>query len=374
MRTRYVWPAVRPLAAFTTAALMVLAAAAGSASAQAPSVREQKTPAAAFMTSYTIGTRVERLDQFFLAWAEDRGSGSNIYGKLLFNNGLPKGGPERQGVEVIRQRTGGPGTTDPPGERADPDLVWNQATGELLMVYSEFMGDPDGWDIYAVRLSPNGYSRSNPRKIVGGPGDQQRPDVALLGADGRSTSDDYIVVYDDNTRDLDEIWATRLRSNSIPNGKPYMLYAGETWNATDPTTNGSVVAWVDDRGADTDLYAVRLRNGLPIGDDYRLAGTDDDDLSPNFGTGSLVWNTFDPATGTDIQGIQVYGNDRARGRTIGIVVPAANQSWPVIANDLLIWADDRVGNFDLWALRTVNVRRRGNEFPLIMDKGTVLPD
>lgn len=349
------------------AALGFVATSGPSAHAQSP-VREQRTPAAAWMTNPAAANASEALDTYFVAWIEDRGAGADVFGRQLFANGLPKGGPEKQGIQVIRETRSGPGSAEPPGERADPDLVWNATNLELVLVYSEFTGDPDGWDIFAVRLSPAGYSKGSPRKIVGGPGDQRRPDIALLSDGSGSSGDDFIVVYDDNTRDLDEVWAVRLRSNTIAKGAPMLLYAGETWNASDPTTNGSVVAWVDDRGADTDIFAIRMRNGLPNGTDYRLAGTEDDDVNPNFGTGSLVWNTFDPATGDDIVGVQVYSNARTRGPTLGIVVPAANQSWPVMANELVIWSDDRIGNYDLYALRTVNVRRIGREFPIQVDK------
>ncbi len=352
---------------FALVGLMIAASSSPAVLAQS-TVREQKLPAAAWMTNPSAANASEELDTFFVAWIEDRGAGGDVFGRQLFANGLPKGGPDKQGIQVIREARSGPGSADPPGERANPDLVWNPTTLELVLVYSEFTGEIDGWDIFSVRLSPAGYSKGNPRKVVGGPGDQQRPDIAILSDSSGSSGDDYIVVYDDNTRDLDEVWAARLRSNTIAKGGPFMLYAGETWNASDPTTSGSVVAWVDDRGADTELYAIRLRNGLPNGTDYRLAGTEDDDVNPNFGTGSLVWNTFDPATGDDIVGVQVYTNDRTRGPTLGIVVPAANQSWPVIANDLVIWSDDRVGNYDLYAMRTVNIRRLGREFPIQVDR------
>lgn len=352
--------------AVTVAAVLAVSSGAPAHAQSGP--REQRTPAIAWMTNPSAANASEELDTYFVAWIEDRGAGADVFGRQLFANGLPKGGPEKQGIQVIRETRSGPGSSDPPGERANPDLVWNATALELVLVYSEFTGEADGWDIFSVRLSPAGYSKGNPRKIVGGPGDQQRPDIALLDGSSGSGNDDFIVVYDDNTRDLDEIWAVRLRSNTIPKGEPFRLFAGETWNASDPTTSGGVVAWVDDRGPDTEIYAIRLRNGLPNGTDYRLAGTEDDDVNPNFGSGGLVWNTFDPATGDDIVGVQVYDNDRTRGPTIGIVVPAANQSWPVIANGLVIWSDDRVGNYDLYAMRTVNIRRLGREFPIQVDR------
>ena len=348
------------------AALTIGALSASTASAQQP--REQRTPSLVWMTNPQARNQAERIDSYYMAWVEDRGSGADIYGKRLFRNGLAQGGPQKSGVQVVRKLSG-PGRNNPPGERADPDMVYNAARQEIFMVFSEYKGEPNGWDVFGVRVTVSGFSRGNPRLLAGGPGDQQHPDVALLNDDrGGSQGEDYIVVFDDNTRDLDEVRMVRVRENGIPRGAPVTLFAGEAWNATDPTTNGSVVAWVDDRDPDSEIWAIRLRNGKPNGEDYRLAGTDDDDFAPNFGTGSLVWNVYDAASGTDIVGTQVYANARTRGPNLGIAVPAADQSWPVIANGLVLWSDNRDGQYDLYAMRTVNVRARGREYAVHLDR------
>jgi hypothetical protein len=328
--------------------------------ASAPQVGAQTTPTFEQVTP-TIAYNGGDSRDFLLAWVEDRGGGSDIYGKRLFENGLPKGGPDRGGYQLVRDSSG---RSDPrPGPRSSPDLVYNSLRAEFLLVFSEMASELDGWDVFAVRLSSAGYSRGNARLVAGGPGDQQHPDVAVIGPDG-----DYIIAYDDNSRDIDEVWAVRVRSNGIPNGSPFPLQQGAA-NASDPTTNGEVVAWVDDRNGDTDIYAVRIRtNGLPEGTDYRLAATDDNDTNPNFGAGQLVWNVFDAATGLDIQGAQVYGNGLVRGGQQGILVPAADQGWPSTANGgLVVFSDNRTGEYDIYAVRLANGRSRGREFPLVRD-------
>jgi hypothetical protein len=230
-------------------------------------------------------------------------------------------------------------------------------------VYSERFNEVDGWDIYAVRLSAAGFAVGSPRVIAGGAGDQQRPDLALIGDDG-----DYLVVWDDNSRDIDEIWAVRLRGNGIPNGKPYVFVRNPT-NASDPTTNGSIVAWVDDRNGNSDIFAVRTnRNGLADGMQYAIADTVDEESSPNFGAGQLVWNVFDAATGLDIRGAQVYDNGMTRGRPQGILVPAADQAWPASGEGgLVIFADNRTGEFDLYGVRLANGRTRGREYAVLQE-------
>jgi hypothetical protein len=327
---------------------------AGLAAARTP--REQRMPAVSYASH-------KDLQRFLLVWVEDRGSGSDIFGKFLFNNGLPQGGPERGGWQVVREQQRAGRQPEPPGERSDPALVWHTQREEYLMVYSEFFGEPLGWEIMSVRVSSAGFSRSKPKLLAGGPGDQQRPDVARQG-------DDYLVVWDDNTRDLDEVWGLRVRANGIPNGRAFPIFQGESWNATDPTTSGGVVAWVDDRGGDADIYAQRINagNGLPRGADYRLAGTTDDDFAPRFGGSGLLWNVYDFATGADIAGAQVYSNNRTRGGTRGIVVPAADQSWPDSDQGIIVFSDNRTGEYDLYAVRLGgNFITRGKEFPLLLD-------
>lgn len=357
-------------AVLVAAVLGLVGASIGSAPAAAQSgVRDQLTPALTWMTNPEARDPTQTIDAYLMVWAEDRGSGADLYGKRLFANGLSQGGPTQQGVAVIRD-TGR--LSDPPGERSEPDMVYSPQRQEMLLVWSEFTGEPNGWDIFSVRLSTAGYSKSAPKALFEGPGDQRHPDVALIDDDNSANDGDYMVVWDDNSRDLDEIWGRRVRANGIPKSDPYLIFAGESWNASDPTTSGSVVAWVDDRGdemgGDDDLWAIRLRNGLVSGNDYRIAGSADDDFNPNFGSGALVWNTYDAASGTDIQGTQVYANERTRGPTIGIVVPAADQSWPVIANGLLVFSDNRSGGFDIYAMRTVNIRSRGREFAVHLDR------
>jgi hypothetical protein len=296
-------------------------------------------------------------------WVEDKGDGPDIYAKRLFRgNGLPQGGPSRGGWQVVRSSAFSRSAER--GPRDDPGLVYNSERKEYMLVYSEYVGDEDGWDVFAVRVSTAGFSRSKPRRLAGGPGDQQHPDVTMVDYGGRQR--EYLIVWDDNARDVDEVWALRMHSNGIPRGRPYKL-VDSPHNATDPTTNGSVVAWVDDRGGDTDIWALRLKNGLPSGKQYRMQGTADEDFNPRFGDGPLLWNSYNALTGLDIHGAQVYQNSRTRGPNVGILVPAADQAWPDAANGVMVFADNRSGDFDLYGIRIANVRSRGREFPVLSD-------
>jgi hypothetical protein len=325
---------------------------------RAAATAEQITPAIAY------NSHEERQD-YFIVWTEDRGARPDIYAKRLFRNGLPQGGPDKNGWLPIRSSGAYQRSEPPPGPRANPDVVYNGQREEFLLVFSERASEIDGWDVFAVRIAASGYSVGNPRVIAGGPGDQQRPDVALIGDDG-----EYLVVFDDNSRDIDIVGAVRVRANGIPSGRPYVMIELPS-NTSDPSTNGSVVAWVDDRNGNSDIYAQRINeNGLPERDDYPIARTVDEETSPNFGAGQLVWNVFDPATGMDIRGAQVYDNGMTRGRDQGILVPASDQSWPATAEGgLVIFSDNRSGEFDLYGIRLANGRSRGREFPILQEIG-----
>jgi hypothetical protein len=330
-------------------ALVAVLWAAGTSHAASPPARRQMKPAVAYNNS-------RGAESFLIVWVEDKGDGPDIYAKRLFRgNGLPQGGPSRGGWQVVRSRLD--------GARDDPSLAYNSQRKEFMLVFSQYIDDANGWDVYSVRISTAGYSRSKPRLLAGGPGDQVHPDVTTVRSSGQT---EYLVVWDDNARDIDEIWALKMRTNGIPRGRPYPLVQDQ-YNATDPTTNGTIVAWVDDRGGDTDIWAQRLRNGLPYGKAYRLQGTPDEDFNPRFGENRLLWNSYNALTGIDVHGANVYPSGTTRGRSGGIIVPAADQAWPDAAQGIMVFADNRSGDFDLYGIRLTNVRARGREFPILID-------
>ena len=342
-----------------------IGAARPSAAQTLPPVREQRAPSLVFNPHPEI-------QDFMAVWSEDRGKNADLFAKRLFNSGLPKGGPEKQGSQIIR--TEGKPDADDHGPRVDPSIVYNSITEEHLVVYSQFVDEDEGWNLFAVRVSAAGFAVGRPREIVGGVGDQQRPDVALVNTGGQSEGD-MLVVYDDNTRAVDEVWAIRMRSNGFPLGKPYVLVREPNVNASDPTTNGSAVSWVDDRAGQNDIWVQPLRNGKPLGMARFLVGDEfADDFAPRYGSGGLIWNTYDATTGTDIRGAQVYDeNNRTRGPSFGVLVPVADQAWPDAATNadgqsVVLFSDNRSGRFNLYAIRIVNFRLIGHEFPVLLNK------
>ena len=95
-----------------------------------------------------------------------RQKNAKLFAKRLFNSGLPKGGPEKQGSQIIR--TEGKPDADDHGPRVDPSIVYNSITEEHLVVYSQFVDEDEGWNLFAVRVSAAGFAVGRPREIVGG--------------------------------------------------------------------------------------------------------------------------------------------------------------------------------------------------------------
>jgi hypothetical protein len=329
--------------------------------AQAPA-RDQVTPTLAYNPD---------MEHFMAMWVEDRGDGPNIYAKLLFANGLPQGGPERRGTGVIRSAYG-----ETHGRRQAPSLVYNTDGDEYYLVWSEERTPDQGEDVYGVRVSAAGYARSDPRLLVGGPGDQTDPSVAY-----NSDNQTYLIVWQDDASDVQQIWGLRVRGNGIPNGAALKV-VDEPSNAQDPTVarngEGYLVAWVDDRNGNADIYARRLNaNALPVGGQqgqiYAMASSPEDELAPslNPASGSLVYNVYNPMTGLDIVGVRVYDTGTTGGqRPVGIAVPAADQASPVTAagsETVVLYADNRSGEFDLYAIRIQNNRPKGRDYPVLKD-------
>lgn len=335
------------------------------AAGSAPAL-EQRTPAIAYSPDS---------DKSFVVWVEDRGQGPDLFAKWLFTNGLPQGGPSRGGTEVVRGSTGHGSMV----RREDPALVYNTDADEFYLVWAEEVSEEDGRDVFGARVSSAGYARTRPRRLAGGAGDQSHPAIAY-----HPSRQAYLLVWQDNARDIDEIWGLRLRSNGIPNGRSFAMVEGAS-NAQDPTVarsgDGFLVAWVDDRAGGSDIMGRRVNvNGLPIGgtggQEYTLAGSIDEEFAPSLdpSSGTLVYNVFDPLTGLDVVGVDVYPNGTTRtARRNGIVVPAADQASPASTRNtrrgetLVVYADNRSGESDIYGIRVRNSRPRGRDFPVLMD-------
>jgi hypothetical protein len=69
-------------------------------------------------------------------------------------------------------------------------------------------------------------------------------------------------------------------------------------------------------------------------------------------------------------GVTILENARTRGTRNPILVPAADQNWPDMENGVLVFSDNRSGQYDLYAIRIIGgarLRARGHDYPVMMD-------
>jgi hypothetical protein len=352
------------LAVFSALALLVGAT---SPVRAAGTARDQTTPTVVYNPD---------TDEYLTVWTEDRGGGSDLYFKRIFSNGLPEGGADRGGVLLLRD----PDPRATHGARLAPSMVYNPQLQEYLVVWAEQRDEASGLDVWAQRVASSGFARGNARLVAGGPGDQSNPAIAY-----NADRQEYFVVWSDNVRDIDDVLGMKLRANGIPFGGKITLVRGQS-NAEDPTiarrgTDGYLLAWADDRDGLSAIYARRVNdNGIAAGGklglDYRVSGSSDEQTAPALdpASGTLVYNVYNARTGLDVVGVEVYDNGATRGgRSIGIAVPAADQADPTVAVNgkrgevLVVFADNRSGQFDLYAIRVQNSRPKGRDYPVLVD-------
>jgi hypothetical protein len=141
-------------------------------------------------------------NQYLVVWRDDRHSSIpdfEVYGRRVSAAGAPLGA----NFEI-----GGPDATV--GE-SDPDVIWNGAANEYLVVWQDFRNSPGrGIDIYGRRVSAAGVPAGADLRISGNAAvtDDGMPDVAC-----NFNLNQYLVVWKDGRNSLSrdtDIYARRL--------------------------------------------------------------------------------------------------------------------------------------------------------------------
>lgn len=297
---------VRPLFGLVFALLMVSAIPAESQWAENASVN---TPVCVAPNDQEFpGAVTDGAGGVIIAWSDKRASTSNadVYAQRLDANGFPLWGPcgvpvclepgTQDGVAMVADGEGGAmifwvdrrsGDADIYGQRisATGGLLWNPtgiAVTQVPGVQSEIRAVADGsggsvlaWrdlrsdggDVYAQRVSgagvplwtPNGFA------VCGAAGPQY--DVALAGDDDGGL---FLAWADERTGDAD-VYVQRVSSSGVAawtaNGVPVVALAEQHYRPViiRDGVDGAIVAWVDWRSTDTELYAQRISGaGTPL--------------------------------------------------------------------------------------------------------------
>lgn len=186
-----------------------------------------------------------------------------------------------------------------------------------------------------------------------------------------------IVVWDDNRSGTGtDVYAQRVDMNGnvlwTAGGVPICAATGAQYNArlVSDGAGGAVIAWLDYRSGQNDIYAQRIDangnvlwtvNGVPVCTEV------DNQTSPALvagGSGSVIiaWQDYRSGSNWDIYAQRLSGSDGAQLWAAGgraICTAANSQYYPEAVSDgaggaIITWQDYRGGNYDIYAQR-VNV-------------------
>jgi hypothetical protein len=253
------------------------------------------------------------------------------------------------------------------GEQLSPTTTADGAGGAIVTWQDNRSGS--SYDVYAQRVNAAGSTlwTANGVAVCTAPYDQVTPVIVSDGAGGA-----VITWVDGRLGSSVDLYAQRVSAAGT------MLWTGSgvavcatTGNQTGPAAvadgaNGEIVAWVDDRGGITNIYAQRLNaagtpqwafNGLTVGAGPSTQATPTVDTD---GSGGAIVS-WDDARGSGDIYAQRLNASGTREWTVSGVVLCANtygQLAPRIVADglggaIVAWEDERSngGGFDVFAQR-----------------------
>ncbi|MFX1297946.1 MAG: hypothetical protein ACFFD2_24245, partial [Promethearchaeota archaeon] len=221
-----------------------------------------------------------------ITWEDSRGF-SDIYAQKLDSNGNPLWAPN--GVLVCNEE----------GEQQEPQLC-NDGLGGAIITWYDYRDGIVNSDIYVQRINSGGTALWNTNgSIVNVENNAQMK--CKICSDGNGGA---IVTWYDFRSGIDyDIYAQKINSNGnrvwFSSGVPiciedeYQYYP----EICSDGFSGAVIAWIDTRGMDTDIYSQRIdassntywtAGGTPV----TVAGGNQEDvrlIPDNFGGAILTW-------------------------------------------------------------------------------------
>jgi len=346
------------------------------------------------------------------AWADTRGASQDIYAQRLDAAGTPLW--TANGVVVCN------------AANTQTNLrIASDGAGGAIVIWSDRRGS--SWDVYAQRIDPTGTAvwTANGVPICTAVNNQFYPQLSPDGAGGAIiTWTDYrngsntaiyaqrvnaagvvqwavdgapvstlatlaympaivtdgaggaIITWNDtrNGSTNSDIFAQRMNAAGVPlwtaNGVNVCTVASDQlypWMVADGS-NGAVIAWLDERGAD-DIYAQRINSGgaiqwpaagVPIRTGF---GFQTDDSTPGMipdGSGGIIiaWSDWRTGINNDVYAQRVNGLGAVQWTLNGVGVCTAlnDQLSPVIAPDasggaIISWWDARIVDSNIYAQR-----------------------
>lgn len=250
-----------------------------------------------------------------------------------------------------------------------PMIVADGLGGALITWQDRRNSGVTGRDVYAQRISSTGVAQwaANGVALSAATGDQTFPQIAPDGSNGA------IVVWRDlRAADLD-IYAQRVNSAGVPqwtaNGVPVCAFAGHQYIPTliADGAGGAIITWQDERSGagNQDIYAQRVNSaGAALwqanGRDICTAVNHQNlpNLVSDGSLGAIITWLDNRGANTDVyaQRIGGAGNPLWTGNGVPVCAAAGSQLSADIMSDgtggaIVTWADPRSGTFYLYAQR-----------------------
>jgi hypothetical protein len=293
-------------------------------------------------------TVAETADGWLVAWQDDRDHGTtgyDVYVRDIAKNGNPTGpalvvSTAADGQERPRAAAGGPGAF----------IVWTDRRD----------ADDAGADVFGQRVAVGGAPSGDPVRVtIGLPTNvQHEPAVAWNGTD-------YLVVWQDDREGDWDVRGVRVSAEGEvldPDGVALFVaendqtqacaaFDGQTWR----------IVWEDARGGDGahDLYGLRVGDdGLPIGDGDPVvidAANQADPAIACDGTNCLIAWIDDRSGNEDVYARLIARDGTPVGSAVAACAEGSDQAEVAVAFDgtnyLLAWQDPRggAGNADVYA-------------------------
>jgi hypothetical protein len=284
-------------------------------------------------------------DQFLVVWEDFRGSsgfGSDVYAQLVNGDGSMSGVNFPLTVEADWQRA--------------PKPAYNPVTDQYLVVWV----DARDQDIYGLKVNGNGSLSGSPFPIAAALEYQWNPDLVY-----NSATNQFLVVFDDDrlvSFDHD-IYGQLVNADGSLSGANFTISFPSTDQllpvvAYNNLANQYLVVWQDDRNSATnaDIYArVVNGNGSMSGADFAISTASSDQTRPDLAYAAsanrflVVWEES-----ADIYGRLVNADKTFAGPEFMIASSSGSLSDPVVGFDpiskqfLVVWSDS-IGWDNLYA-------------------------
>jgi TolB protein len=207
------------------------------------------------------------------------------------------------------------------GDQYDP-AIW-----DTIIVFTDYRAADT--DVYYHDLGDGEHP------VIVAPGNQELTDVA-----------NGIIVYTDYR-------SSDIRAFDVSSGttteitKPDKENSGRVFNSVDPATDGTIVAWQDNRDGNNEIYA----KDLETGEERRITDATDVDSRPAVSDGRIVWQRCMAGATCDI-----WSYDWASETTTQITnTPSVNEMNPDVNGQNIVYQTNVNGNSDI-AVFNLNTR------------------